>query len=227
MVIDFGSEKLPCIITAYYQSFNQLGEVVRLHPDAPVDPEHMTSTMAFQINFDDDPSAKQIEERKAIIAANFTNDKVETCAEYVAYCINVVPTMLAVQWLLLAITILVVILVTILMEVSFIADEKSQIALLKAIGIKNSKIYRWHVLRFVIVTVFAMILAAALSIPATNLCISPIFGMMGVSKINYAINALQIFLLYPGIIVITTLITAFLISLSSRSIKSSDTANIE
>ena len=34
MVIDFGSEKLPCIITAYYQSFNQLGEVVRLHPDA-------------------------------------------------------------------------------------------------------------------------------------------------------------------------------------------------
>ncbi len=227
IVIDFGSEKLPCIITAYYQSFNQLGEVVRLHPDAPVDPEHMTSTMAFQINFDDDPSAKQIEERKAIIASNFTNDKVENCAEYVASCINVVPTMLAVQWLLLGITILVVILVTILMEVSFISDEKSQIALLKAIGIKNSKIYRWHVLRFVIVTVFATILAAALSIPATNFCISPIFGMMGVSKINYEINALQIFLLYPGIIVLTVLIVAFLISLSSRSIKSSDTANIE
>ena len=227
MIIDFGSEKLPCVITAYYQSFNQLGEVIRLHPDAPVDPSHMTATMAFQIHFDDQPTASQLEERKAIIEKNFIHDKVETCAEYVASCIGVVPTMLAVQWLLLGITILVVILVTILMEVSFVADEKSQIALLKAIGIKNGRIYLWHVLRFVIVSIFAMILAAALSIPMTHLCISPIFGMMGVSKVNYAIKPLQIFLIYPAVIIITTLITAFLISLSSRTIKSSDTANIE
>ena len=146
---------------------------------------------------------------------------------YVASCITVVPTMLAVQYLLLAITIIVVILVTILMEISFISDEKSQIALLKAIGFRNRKIYTWHVLRFAIVTLFAMILAAALSIPMTKLCISPIFGMMGTSKIDYAIDPLQIFLIYPAIIVITTLITAFLTSLTSRSIKSSDTANIE
>ena len=79
----------------------------------------------------------------------------------------------------------------------------------------------------IIVSIFAMILAAALSIPMTNLCISPIFGMMGASKITYAIKPLEIFLLYPGIIVITTLIVAFLTSLSTRSIKSSDTANIE
>ena len=72
-----------------------------------------------------------------------------------------------------------------------------------------------------------MILAAGLSIPMTKLCISPIFGMMGTSRITYAIDPLQIFLIYPAIIVITALITAFLTSLSSRSIKSSDTANIE
>lgn len=227
VTIDFGSEKLDCIITAYYQSFNQLGQVMRLHPDAPVDPKYMAATMAFQITFDDHPSAKVIEERKEIIAANFTNDSVENCAEYVASCIQVVPTMLAVQYLLLGITILVVILITILMEVSFIADEKSQIALLKALGFRSRKISLWHVLRFGIVAIFAMILAAVLSIPMTNLCISPIFGMMGASKITYAIKPLQIFLLYPGIIVITTLLVAFLTSLSTRSIKSSDTANIE
>ena len=135
--------------------------------------------------------------------------------------------MLAVQYLLLWITILVVILITILMEVSFIADEKSQIALLKALGFRSRKISLWHVLRFGIVALFAMILAAVLSIPMTNLCISPIFGMMGAAKITYAIKPLEIFLLYPGIIVITTLIVAFLTSLSTRSIKSSDTANIE
>ena len=72
-----------------------------------------------------------------------------------------------------------------------------------------------------------MILAAALSIPMTHLCISPIFGMMGVSKVNYAIKPLQIFLIYPGIIILTTLVVAFLISLSSKTIHASDTANIE
>ena len=168
-----------------------------------------------------------IEERKEIIAANFTNDSVENCAEYVASCIQVVPTMLAVQYLLLGITILVVILITILMEVSFIADEKSQIALLKALGFRSRKISLWHVLRFGIVALFAMILAAVLSIPMTNLCISPIFGMMGVSKVNYAIKPLQVFLIYPGIIILTTLVVAFLISLSSKTIHASDTANIE
>ena len=227
VIIDFGSEKLECTITAYYESFNQIGQVIRLHPDAPVDNKYSSSRMAFQIDFDDHPSAKVIEERKEIIRENFTNDKVENAAEYVASCISVVPTMLAVQYLLLGITILVVVMVTILMEISFIADEKSQIALLKAVGFRNKKIYIWHVLRFLIVTLFAMILAAALSIPMTKLCISPIFGMMGTSKIDYAIDPLQIFLIYPGIIVITTLVTAFLTSLTSRSIKSSDTANIE
>jgi len=227
ITIDFGSEKYDCIITAFYQSFNQVGEVLRLHPDAPDEPGNMSSVMAFQITFDDHPSAKVIEERKAVIKENFTNDKVETCAEYVASCINVVPTMLAVQYLLLGITIIIVILVTVLMEVSFIADEKSQIALLKAIGFKDSKISRWHVLRFGIVTLFAMILSAALSIPMTKLCISPIFGMMGAGNIDYAIDPLQIFLIYPGIIVLTALITAFLTSLSGKAIKSSDTANIE
>ncbi len=227
ITIDFVTEKIDCIITGYYQSFNQMGEILRLHPDAPVDPKYMTSTMAFQIDFDDHPNSKVIEERKEIIKQNFIHDNVENCAEYVASCISVVPTMVAVQYLLFAVTILIVILVTIMMEVSFIADEKSQIALLKAIGFKNSTICRWHVLRFGIVTLFSMLLSIVLSIPMTKLCISPIFGMMGAQKIDYAIDPLQIFLIYPGIIILTTLIVAFFTSLSSKTIKSSDTANIE
>lgn len=44
--------------------------------------------------------------------------------EYCIDCVSVVPTMEAVQVLLLAITIVVVILVTVLVERSFISDEK-------------------------------------------------------------------------------------------------------
>lgn len=227
VTIDFGSEKLDCIITAIYQSFNQIGEVIRLHPDAPTDNRYSTATMAFQVNFDDHPSDKVIRERKAILEEEYSDYDFFTASEYVSDCIGVAETLEAVQYLLLAITVIIVSLVTVLMELSFIADEKSQIALLKAIGFKNSKIYRWHVLRFGIVACIACVLAGALSIPMTKLCISPIFGMMGVSKITYAYKPLQLFLIYPGIILIMTLIVAFFTSLSSKSIHSYDTANIE
>ena len=227
VTIDFGSEKLDCIITAIYQSFNQIGEVIRLHPDAPTDNHYITSTMAFQVNFDDHPSDKVIRERKAVLEKEYVDYDFYTASEYVSDCIGVAETLEAVQYLLLAITVIIVSLVTVLMELSFIADEKSQIALLKAVGFKNSKIYRWHVLRFGIVACIACILAGVLSIPMTKLCISPIFGMMGVSKITYAYKPLQLFLIYPGIILVMTLIVAFFTSLSSKSIHSYDTANIE
>ncbi len=227
VTIDFGSEQLDCIITAEYQSFNQTGEILRLHPDAPADNKYSSSIMAFQITFDDHPSEKVIRERKAILEKELKDYDIFTTSEYVADCIQVVPTMEAVQYMLLAITLIVVALVTILMELSFIADEKSQIALLKAIGFKNGKIYKWHVIRFGIVAFVACFLAGILSIPMTKLCISPIFGMMGVNKINYAFKPLQIFLLYPGAVLLMTLIVAYFTALSSKSIHSYDTANIE
>ena len=133
----------------------------------------------------------------------------------------------AVQVLLLAITIVVVILVTVLVERSFISDEKSQTALLKAIGFQYGTIISWNTLRFGIVALAAAILAAAASIPMTELCITPIYGMMGATKIKFNIDPLQIFLIYPTIIFTVTIISAFLTSLYTRKIKSSDTANIE
>lgn len=136
-------------------------------------------------------------------------------------------TMETVQVLLLAITIVVVILVTVLVERSFISDEKSQTALLKAIGFQNGTIISWNTLRFGIVALAAAILAAAASIPMTELCITPIYGMMGATKIKFNIDPLQIFLIYPTIIFTVTIISAFLTSLYTRKIKSSDTANIE
>lgn len=120
-----------------------------------------------------------------------------------------------------------VLLVCILMEQSFLADERSQIAILKAIGFSNSRVIRWHVIRFGIVTLAAVFLAGICSIPATYLIGNPIFGMMGAVEVSYVINPWKIFLLYPGIIFLMTLLASGITALQIRTIKSSDTANIE
>ena len=72
----------------------------------------------------------------------------------------------SVQYLLLGITLVVVILVCILMERSFIADDRSQIAILKAIGFDNNRIIKWHIIRFGIATLVSVLLAAICLIPA-------------------------------------------------------------
>ncbi len=227
MTIHFGDTDLDCMVVAYYETMNILGEVVRLHEDAPVDFEFKSATLPYQIKFTDSPDEEVITERKERISEMYENSDVMTATEYCISCVAVADAVEGVQHGLLLVTIIVIILVTILMEKSFITSEKSEIAILKAMGFKDFTIIKWHVLRFFIVALIAVILAAALSTPMTDLCISPVFGMMGASEIDYNIKPLEIFLIYPGIVLAVTVFVSWLVSLGTRSIKSSDTADIE
>ncbi|MCQ2532760.1 MAG: ABC transporter permease [Saccharofermentans sp.] len=225
VTINYGFETRDVIVTAYFQTMNSLGQIIRIHEDAKTDITAWSSIFALQIKYSDNPTNSERIDRKAIAEKYF--DNVYLPNEYQIDCLAVVPTMEMVQYLLLAITLLVVIFVTVLMERSFVSDEKKEIAILKAIGFKNKNIISWQVLRFGLVAFISGIIAALLSIPMTNLCITPIFGMMGMQKVTYEIEPLKIFLMYPLIIVAMTVIVAFFTSLCACSIKSSDTANIE
>ena len=227
IIVHLGEEDMECMVTAYYQTLNQLGEIIRLYEDAPTDFGHISAAMAYQIDFLDDPTEEEIELRKERVKEVFDCEDVMNATEYCIDCTGVADTLESVQFLLLGITLVVVILVTILMERSFIADEKSQIAILKAIGFKDSAIIKWHVCRFGLVGLIAVVFAAALSIPMTELCITPIFGIMGAVDVDFNIDPLQIFLLYPGIVLGMTVVVTWATALYTKSIKSSDTANIE
>ena len=227
VTVDFGTEKIDCIITGYFQTMQQLGDLVRFSDLAPTDMSFVASILQYQINFTDNSTEQEIEERKERIKELYDNDDVFTAAEYCADCVSVVPTLEAVQFLLLGITIVVVILVTILVERSFISDERSQIAILKAIGFKTKDIVKWHTARFGIAALIAAILAAVFSIPMTELCVTPIFAMMGAIDVDYNFDPLKIFLFYPLVIFAVTVITAWITSLYTKTIKTSEATNIE
>lgn len=227
ITIDFETEKIDCMVTGYCETMNQMGEVIRLHQDAPTDFSHVSTIAQFQIEFDDNPSVKLIDERKEKLKNYYNNDEIMNASEYCMDCVEVADILTMVQYLLLGITLLVVILVTILMERSFIADEKSQIATLKAIGFKGKDVIAWHTYRFCLVGLVAAVLACVASIPLTKLCITPIFKMMGVAKIDYKFDIMRTFLVYPGIVFGTTVIISFIVARYTRKITCRDTANIE
>ncbi|MCQ2522463.1 MAG: ABC transporter permease [Lachnospiraceae bacterium] len=215
------------LVVGYFETMNNIGELVRLHEDVNIDMKDAGSMMAFGFDFVDQPANSVIKERVEEMKDIFDTEEVFTASEYSADCIGVVDTMESVGYLLLGITIIVVVLVTILMERSFISDEKGEIAILKAIGFKDASIVTWHMKRFVIVSIAAILLAIALSVPMTHLCITPIFKMMGMRQVSYVIQPVKVFLLYPGVILGVMLISSLLTALYTKKIKSSDTASIE
>ena len=227
ITIDFGKEQKDFIVTAYFQSLSNMGEVIRLNENTVSNYKNLVGSQMYQIDFKDNLSDEEINNRIDRIKKLLDTEDVLDAAEFCSKYIGVVDTMEDVQYLLLTITIIVVILVTLLMELSFVNNGKSQIALLKAIGFKNIHIIKWHIYRFLVTTIIVEILSAIFALPITKLWCNPIFGMMGTKDINYFINPVHIYLIYPGIVLVVTVITAAIAALSTNKIKSSDTANIE
>lgn len=222
-----GEEK-KCTVTALFQTFQQMGTVCRLHEDFDVSKLDISGAFFFQIDFIDNPDKAEIDNRVEKVKDIFDTNQVFNCADFVKDCTGAADTINSVKNLVLLIVLIIVILVAVLMERSFISSEKSEIALMKAIGFSNKSIIWHHTLRFAIVAFVSSILAAALCLPLTKLTMDPVMKIMGaVSGVSYEIAPLQIFVLYPLILVGVTIIAAFFTSIYTNTIKSSDAADIE
>ena len=227
ITVDFGSEKKNCVVTAFFTTMNQLGDCILLNNKAPTDPKDVVVMMKYQINFKDHPSQKVIDERVQKLQKLYHTKDVMNATDYVVECMKSADAMDAVVRLLVIITLMVVILVAILMERSFISDEEGSIALLRAIGFSEGSIILWHVLRFMFVALAAELLAVILTLPLTHLWSDPIWAMMGQAKIHYYFKPLSLLVCYPGLILAVTLLAASLTALYTRKIKAKDIITIE
>ena len=137
-------------------------------------------------------------------------------------------TLNAIKQMMMILTAIVTAMIVILMERSFISREKSEIALMKAVGISNSSIVAQHTLRFVIVSVIACLLSTAVLMPVSDGMMNWVCSMIGdVSGIRCAIDPVEIFVTCPAILISVTVIGSFLTALYTKTIKASDTASIE
>jgi putative ABC transport system permease protein len=217
------------MITAFFQSMNQQGYGIRLHSDEKINYIQAQGYINTQIMFTDNPDSKEIQRRMDEIQSIFPDyENIQTSAEATADMIGVTETLDAVKSMVAILTIVLAALITVLMERSFIAKEQGEIALMKAIGIRNGKIYVYHTLRFLFVGIIAVIIGEIFAMPLTHLCIDPIFKMMGMElAVDYVMNPAEMYLILPLVILVTTTVSAFLTSLYTRKIKASDMANVE
>ena len=217
------------MITGFFQSMNTQGSGIRLHSDEYINYAQATGYVNTQIVFTDNPDSEEINWRMEEIQRIFPEyENIETCAETIKDMIGVADTLASVKSLIVILAIILAALITVLMERSFIAKEQGEIALMKAVGTRNGKIYAYHALRFLFVGIITVFIGEMFAMPLTHLCIDPIFKMMGMElAVDYVINPVEMYLIFPIVILATTTVSAFQTSIYTRKIKSSDTANIE
>ena len=222
-------ERSEYIITALYQAMVNQGTSVRVHNDCDINYLSAVGSPGTLIKFTDDPDDKEVLRRIEKIKELYPEfSSVKTSGETVSDTTGVGDAIDAVKKMSAVLTVILAALITVLMERSFIAKEQAEIALMKAIGIRNAKIYGQYTLRFFIAVAAAVLLAELLGMPLTKLCFDPIFRSMGLEMgVEYVQTPVEIYAVFPVIVLAATAASAFFTSLYTRKIKSSDTANIE
>ncbi len=228
IMIDIEGKNEEFIISGYFDSMNQMGLIGRLNQHIQLSDDSIATYFSLQASFTDSPSKKVKNERIDTLKSIHGDDNVQTTSEFVASCFGVTDTIVALKKFVIILSVIIILLITVLMEKSFITKEKSEIALMKAIGFKNSSVIAQHVMRFFIVSVIASFAGAAISHPITSLTMKPVFEAFGVrSSMNYDFSAVETLIFFPAIIIAATIIGTFLTALNTRRIRSSDTADIE
>ncbi len=223
-VID--GRKYEFIITGRYSSFSSPS--AKLYKDFDLGGQPLYSSIGVQIHFDGDPYKETINNNIEKIKELIGSDKVYSTSDMIKELTGMSDTLNAIKQMMMILTVIVTAMIVILMERSFISKEKSEIALMKAVGIPDSSIIAQHTLRFVIVSILACLLSMAVLMSLSNAMMNWVCSMVGdVSGISCAIDPVEIFVICPAILIGVTVIGSFLTALYTKTIKASDTASIE
>lgn len=217
------------IVSAIFQTMNNMGEGVRIHQSDDVNYSQAMGSFAYQVDYTDHPSNAQRKERLKTIRELFDGLTIYNGGEYINYTIGGVATIVkGVRRIVVLIVLLICVLVSILMERSFIAKEVGEIGILKAVGFRNKVIVRWHTIRIGLILILSTVIAVVISTPLTKLSSGQVFKMMGAySGVEFEIKPLEAFVECPLLVFVVTLIAVFLTAQYTRRISAAESSNVE
>lgn len=229
VIVAFPDGERECMITALYQSMNNMGEGVRLHEDAAIDYAYAIGFFSYQITFTDNPNKGELQRRIDRISTLFGDSKVQNTKEYLRTMIGGASDyMKDVRRITILLVLVISIFVAVLMERSFLAKETGEIAILKAVGFRNGVLMRWHTVRIGMVLLVSTAITWLISTWVSQISAGQVFKMMGMSYgVTFEIKPLEVFFLYPLLCIGGTLAAVWLTAQHIRKIDTSKVSNIE
>lgn len=226
--IKIGEETRTYTVTAINETMNNMGEGIRFYQDEQIDYAYAAGSFGIQIKYTDNPDRKTLEERKTLLEKSNPDAKIYSAGAYISYMIgDTAGQITGLKNLILGIILCINMLVAVLMVKSFITKEKGEIAILKAMGFGNAALVAWQSLRIGIILLISIIIGTLLSTPLSRLTVGPVFQMMGAYSIEFEIITMEVYVIYPLIVLAVTVFAAFVSAQSLRKIPASEASNIE
>ncbi len=226
--INMYGEKREFIVTALYQSLNNMGEGIRFCEKTDVDYSNVSGAFDVQVCIKGNPKGKQLQDIIDKVSGIVENSSVMTSVEFVDSIIGDISNRLvSLKFLILLVVITIIVLVVVLMQKMFLLKERGQISLLKAIGFNNNSIIKWQTKRIAVVLISGIILGLITMLPFSQLTSGEVFKLMGASHIDFVINPIEIYIVYPVAITVVTLVICVLTMLSVKHINTNAVNNVE
>lgn len=223
-----GEERKNYIVTAIYQTMNNMGEGIRFCQDEKLDYRYAGGSFGVQLVYTDNPKEEELLARKEKLRELFTDSKVYTAGEYINDMIgDVAGKLQGVKYLILLVVLCINILVTVLMVQSFITKEKGEIAMMKAMGFKNASLVAWQTLRIGVVLLVSVVIGTLLSAPLSEVTSGKAFQIMGAANIRFEIVPMEVYVIYPAVVLGVTTLASMLAAMQVRKISAAETSNIE
>lgn len=226
--VNMYGEERPFIVTAVYQSMNNMGEGIRFAETADVDFAAISGAFGVQVVLDGDMSKEEVLDTIDKVSKEMPEAEIKTTQEFLDDMIGGISDMLkSVKTLIMTIVIIINILAMVLMQKMFLIREQGEIGMLKAIGFSNASLISWQTKRMALVLLVGVLLGVVTGTPVTQLTSGQVFKYMGASKIEFVINPLEIYVLYPVAIWVVTVVACMITMLQVRKVDVDSIKEIE
>jgi len=198
------------IVTATYQSMNNTGYSVRLSEMHEFNLKDSSGIQVFgEIN------DKDIDKEEVIktLIDQFPELDIKSTSEYIGQNFGSSTEQLGMlKNIILVIVLGINFLITCLLVRMLITKEISEIAVLKSTGFKDKDIRKWQTARIAIILIISVMLGTLIANLTGDRLATIVFNMMGITQMKLLIEPLQVFVIYPIIILVVTML-AVLVSL--------------
>lgn len=202
------------VITGSYQTFAEFGIAAHLPQQVEIHNEVVFGVLTIQGDFvDRDHIPEQMRQLEAIVD-EATLISLEDLLNQTLIDAAIFEIL---GQLILIIVLFVNVLMIILMGISFMMRDLKQIAFVKNLGFKNQTIRLWQGLRILWVMALSLALGLLLLPGAHALGRLP-FALLGAPEIAFNIDLIQVYVLYPLVFLLVTLLTLAVITLGVKKI---------
>ena len=212
------------IVTGIYQSMLNMGYGLRVSRKAQLPYRAIGGALPFQIQVQGEWKEEELVARVEEI---FPDYEISTAKEWAGDMVGVMDEMAALQKFVTLMVLLVNGLITVLMVKMLITRERGEIAMLKSIGFADRTIRAWQSFRILLVLFLAIVLGAILSGLLDSVVIGSIFSVMGATSIQLVRKPLEMYMLYPLLMLAVTGASAYLCAAEVKKVDVREINTIE